>query len=195
LAKKTVKLPRLLEKYQKEIKSAMIKKMKYKNHLQVPKIDKISVSMGIGDAKDEPAKLKNAVEEIRTITGQQPVITKSKKAISNFKIRQGDPVGCYVTLRRNRMFEFLDRLISTAMPRIKDFSGYSDKSFDGRGNYSLGIKEQIVFPEIHYDKVDIIRGMNITISTTADTDEEAFELLKLFGFPFMKNATASTEKN
>jgi large subunit ribosomal protein L5 len=186
VTKKAEYKPRLFEEYNKTVIPAMIKKFGYKNVMQVPKLTKIDLNIGIGKVKEEPASLKNAQEDIRIITGQQPVVTRAKKAISNFKIRQGDPVGCHVTLRRGKMYEFLDRLISTAFPRVRDFSGMPDKSFDGRGNYSMGIKEQIIFPEINYDKVDKIRGMNITISTTAKTDAEAYELLALFGFPFKK---------
>jgi large subunit ribosomal protein L5 len=185
---KTEYKPRLLQEYQKTVIPAMMKKFGYKNPMQVPHLTKISLNIGLGRAKDEPASLKGAQEDIRTITGQQPIVTRAKKAISNFKIRQGDSVGTNVTLRRHRMYEFLERLITTALPRVRDFSGLSDKSFDGRGNYSLGIKEQIIFPEINYDKVDKIRGMNITLTTTAKTDAEAYELLSLFGFPFKKRA-------
>jgi large subunit ribosomal protein L5 len=183
---KTEYKPRLLQEYQKTVIPAMMKKFGYKNPMQVPRLTKISLNIGVGRAKDEPASLKGAQEDIRIITGQQPVVTRAKKAISNFKIRQGDPVGTSVTLRRYRMYEFLDRLITTALPRVRDFSGLSDKSFDGRGSLSLGIREQIIFPEINYDKVDKIRGMNITLTTTAKTDAEAYELLSLFGFPFKK---------
>jgi len=183
---KTEYKPRLLQEYQKTVIPAMMKKFGYKNPMQVPRLSKISLNIGVGRAKDEPASLKGAQDDIRTIAGQQPVVTRAKKAISNFKIRQGDPVGTSVTLRRYRMYEFLDRLITTALPRVRDFSGLSDKSFDGRGSYSLGIREQIIFPEINYDKVDKIRGMNITLTTTAKTDAEAYELLSLFGFPFKK---------
>ncbi len=194
MSKKENNTPRLLEKYKKEIVPAIIEKFGV-NIMEIPKLDKISISMGIGNAKDDPKDLQNALEDIRTITGQQPVVTKAKKAISNFKIRQGDPVGCFVTLRKEIMYEFFDRLISTAIPRIKDFSGLSDKSFDGRGNYSFGILEHTVFPEIKYENVDKIRGMNITINTTAETDEVAYEFFKLFGFPFKKRQPVSTEKN
>jgi large subunit ribosomal protein L5 len=183
---KTEYKPRLLQEYQKTVIPAMMKKFDYKNPMQVPRLTKISLNIGVGRAKDEPASLKGAQEDIRIITGQQPVVTRAKKAISNFKIRQGDPVGTSVTLRRYRMYEFLDRLITTALPRVRDFSGLSDKSFDGRGSLSLGIREQIIFPEINYDKVDKIRGMNITLTTTAKTDAEAYDLLSLFGFPFKK---------
>ena len=196
MAKKSENTPRLMERYKKEIIPAMMQKFGYKSIMEVPRLIKISVNIGLGKAKEEPTSLKNAQEDIRIITGQQPVTTHAKKAISNFKIRQGDPVGCAVTLRRFRMYEFMDRLISIAMPRVRDFSGMADKAFDGRGNYSMGIREQIIFPEINYDKVDKIRGMNITFATTAKTDEEAYELLLLFGFPFKKRAAKlSEEKN
>jgi len=186
VAKKAEYKPRLLELYDTTVVPAMIKKFGYKNTMEVPKLEKISLNIGVGKSKEEPAALKHAQEDIRIITGQQPVVTRAKKAISNFKIRKGDPVGCSVTLRRFTMYEFLDRLISIALPRVRDFSGLPDKAFDGRGNYNMGIKEQIIFPEIDYDKVDKIRGMNITFTTTAKTDAEARELLVLFGFPFKK---------
>lgn len=193
MLKKSEYRPRLNVLYETGIVSKMIKKFGYKNKMQVPKLEKICINIGVGKAKEEAASLKKAQEDIRVISGQQPVITRAKKSISNFKIRQGDPVGCCVTLRRERMFEFLDRLISTAFPRVRDFSGLPDKSFDGRGNYSIGIREQIIFPEIDYDKVDRIRGMNITITTTAKTDEEAYNLLSLFGFPFKKRVSVTLE--
>ncbi len=193
MLKKSEYRPRLNVLYETDIVSKMIKKFGYKNKMQVPKLEKICINIGVGRAKEEAASLKKAQEDIRVISGQQPVITRAKKSISNFKIRQGDPVGCCVTLRRERMFEFLDRLISTAFPRVRDFSGLPDKSFDGRGNYSIGIREQIIFPEIDYDKVDRIRGMNITITTNAKTDEEAYNLLSLFGFPFKKRVSAPLE--
>ncbi len=193
MLKKSEYRPRLNVLYETGIVSKMIKKFGYKNKMQVPKLEKICINIGVGKAKEEAASLKKAQEDIRVISGQQPVVTHAKKSISNFKIRQGDPVGCCVTLRRERMFEFLDRLISTAFPRVRDFSGLPDKSFDGRGNYSIGIREQIIFPEIDYDKVDRIRGMNITITTTAKTDEEAYNLLLLFGFPFKKRISAPLE--
>jgi len=186
VAKKSAYKPRLLTAYETEIIPAMLKKFGYDNIMQVPKLVKISINLGVGKTKDDPASLKKAVEDVRIIAGQQPMVTKAKRAISNFKIKTGDPVGCAVTLRRFRMYEFLDRLVSTALPRVRDFSGLSDKSFDGRGNYSMGLKEQIIFTEIDYDKVDRIRGMNITFTTTAKTDAEAYELLSLFGFPFKK---------
>lgn len=193
MLKKSEYRPRLNVLYETDIVSKMIKKFGYKNKMQVPKLEKICINIGVGKAKEEAASLRKAQEDIRVISGQQPVVTHAKKSISNFKIRQGDPVGCCVTLRRERMFEFLDRLISTAFPRVRDFSGLPDKSFDGRGNYSIGIREQIIFPEIDYDKVDRIRGMNITITTTAKTDEEAYNLLSLFGFPFKKRISAPLE--
>lgn len=193
MLKKSEYRSRLNVLYETDIVSKMIKKFGYKNKMQVPKLEKICINIGVGKAKEEAASLKKAQEDIRVISGQQAVITRAKKSISNFKIRQGDPVGCCVTLRRERMFEFLDRLISTAFPRVRDFSGLPDKSFDGRGNYSIGIKEQIIFPEIDYDKVDRIRGMNITITTTAKTDEEAYNLLSLFGFPFKKRVSVTLE--
>lgn len=193
MLKKSEYRSRLNVLYETDIVSKMIKKFGYKNKMQVPKLEKICINIGVGKAKEEAASLKKAQEDIRVVSGQQPVITRAKKSISNFKIRQGDPVGCCVTLRRERMFEFLDRLISTAFPRVRDFSGLPDKSFDGRGNYSIGIREQIIFPEIDYDKVDRIRGMNITITTTAKTDEEAYNLLSLFGFPFKKRVSVTLE--
>lgn len=183
---------KLLDLYKKVIIPAMIKKFEYKNPMQVPKIVKITINMGVGKTKEDPASLKNAQEDLRVITGQQPIVTRAKKAISNFKIKSGDPVGCCVTLRREKMYEFLDRLISISIPRVRDFLGLSDKSFDGRGNYTMGLKEQIIFPEIDYDKVDKIRGMDITITTNAKTDAEAYELLSNFGFPFKKRTVASS---
>jgi len=196
VAKQVEYKPRLMTIYQTEIIPKMQAKFGYKNIMQVPKIVKIAINIGVGKSKEEPTALKKAQEDLRTITGQQPIITKAKKAISNFKIKAGDPVGVTVTLRRERMYEFLDRMITTALPRVRDFSGLSDKSFDGKGNYSVGLKEQIIFPEIDYDKVDKIRGMTVTITTTARTDAEAFELLSLFGFPFKRSTSplkSSTE--
>ncbi len=178
--------PRLAEKYKKDIIPAMMKQFKYKNVMQVPKLEKISVNVGVGQATQDAKLLDVAVAELETITGQKAAITKAKKAISNFKLRQGLAIGARVTLRSNMMYEFLDRLISLAMPQIRDFRGISDRSFDGRGNYTLGIKEQIIFPEIDADRVTKISGMDITFVTTADTDMEAMELLKLFGVPFVK---------
>jgi large subunit ribosomal protein L5 len=178
--------PRLAEKYKKEIIPAMMKQFNYKNVMQVPKLEKISVNIGVGQATQDAKLLDVAVGELETITGQKAAITKSKKAISNFKLRQNLPIGARVTLRSAMMYEFLDRLISLAMPQIRDFRGISDRSFDGRGNYTLGIKEQIIFPEIDADRVTKISGMDITFVTTANTDMEAMELLKLFGVPFVK---------
>jgi large subunit ribosomal protein L5 len=178
--------PRLAEKYKKEIVPAMMKQFKYKNVMQVPKLEKISVNIGVGQATQDAKLLDVAVGELETITGQKAAITKSKKAISNFKLRQNLPIGARVTLRSAMMYEFMDRLISLAMPQIRDFRGISDRSFDGRGNYTLGIKEQIIFPEIDADRVTKISGMDITFVTTANTDMEAMELLKLFGVPFVK---------
>jgi len=179
-------IPRALEKYKKEITPYMMKKFGYKNIHQVPKLTKISLNMGVGDAKQDMKLLENAMSDLSVISGQKPAITRAKKSISNFKLRTGMPVGCKVTLRKKKMYEFLDRFISIAIPRIRDFRGLSDASFDGRGNYSVGIKEQIVFPEINMDKIDRIRGLDITINTDAKSDEEAFELLNSFGMPFKK---------
>jgi len=182
------KIPRLLEKYRKEIIPHLQKRFGYTNVMQAPRLTKISVNMGVGEAPQDQKMLDAAVEDLTTITGQKVVITKAKKAISNFKIREGYPIGCRVTLRRERMFEFLDRLLNAALPRVRDFRGVSNSGFDGKGNYTLGIKEQIIFPEISHDKVVKIRGLNITFVTTANTDEEGFELLKEFGMPFRKKA-------
>jgi large subunit ribosomal protein L5 len=178
---------RLHEKYNKETIPALMKHFNFNNVNQVPKLVKISVNMGVGEATQNKALLDNAVKDLTDITGRKPVITKAKKSISNFKLRQGMPIGCMVTLRGEIMYEFLDRLISIVMPRIRDFRGVSTKAFDGRGNYSLGIKEQTVFPEIEYDKVDAIRGLSINVITTAATDEEGRELLRFLGMPFKKN--------
>ena len=186
MSEKTKNTPRLLEKYNQEIIPQLTEILGYKNIMELPKLEKITVSMGVGDAKDDPKFFKTSMEDIALIAGQQPVPTKAKKAISNFKIRQGDPVGCFVNLRSERMYEFMDRLVNIALPRVKDFSGVSDKSFDGNGNFSLGVKEHTIFPEINYERVDKIHGLNITITTTAKTDKEAYELLKLFGLPFKK---------
>ncbi|MDZ7288841.1 MAG: 50S ribosomal protein L5 [candidate division KSB1 bacterium] len=178
--------PRMLVMYRNEIVPALIKRFNYKNVMQVPRLAKIVLNMGIGDAVEDQKHLDHAVEDLQTISGQKPAIRRAKKSISNFKLRQGMAIGCMVTLRRWRMYEFLDRFISLAVPRIRDFRGLPDNAFDGRGNYSVGIKEQIIFPEINYDKVAKIRGMNITFVTTANTDEEAYELLSAFGMPFRK---------
>lgn len=173
----------LRKKYKDEVVADMMKRFKYSNIMEVPCITHISINMGIGDAKDNPKKLESAIEELTSISCQKPVITKSRKDISNFKIRKGFPVGCKVTLRGNRMYDFLQRVISIALPRTRDFRGLSFKSFDGNGNYSFGVKEQIIFTEIDYDKIDSIRGMDISLTTTAKTDEESYWLLKLMGLP------------
>jgi len=171
------------KKYSDEVVISMMDRFQYSNVMQVPMISHVSINMGIGDAKENPKKLESAIQELTLISGQKPVTTKSRKDISNFKIRKGFPVGCKVTIRGKRMYDFMERLISIALPRTRDFRGLSFKSFDGRGNYSLGVKEQIIFTEIDYDKIDSIRGMDITISTTAKTNDESYWLLKLIGFP------------
>lgn len=179
-------MSRLKDIYKNEIVDAMIKKFGYKNIMEVPKIDKIVVNMGVGEAKENPKVLEAAVADMEKITGQHAVVTKAKKSIANFKIREGQSIGCKTTLRGEKMYEFLDRLINLALPRVRDFRGVSTNAFDGRGNYALGIKEQIIFPEIEYDKIDKVRGMDVIIVTTAKTDEEARELLRLFNMPYEK---------
>ena len=179
-------MSRLKEMYESEIKDAMVKKFGYKNVMEIPKLDKIVVNMGVGEAKENAKILEAAVKDMETITGQKVVTTKAKNAVANFKIREGMPIGCKVTLRGEKMYEFADRLINLALPRVRDFRGVNPNAFDGRGNYALGIKEQIIFPEIEYDKIDKVRGMDIIIVTTAKTDEEARELLTLFNMPFKK---------
>ncbi|WP_163328417.1 50S ribosomal protein L5 [Desulfurobacterium thermolithotrophum] len=179
-------VPRLKEKYEKEVVPLLMKKFGYKNIMEVPKIEKIVVNMGVGEAVQNIKALENAMNDLELITGQKPSVRRAKRSEAGFKLRKGMPIGAKVTLRRDRMYEFLDRLISIALPRVRDFKGLSPKSFDGRGNYNFGLEEQTVFPEIDYDKVDKIRGMNITIVTTAETDEEAKALLEAFGFPFRK---------
>ena len=179
-------MSRLKEQYENEIKDAMIKKFGYKNTMEVPKLDKIVVNMGVGEAKENAKLLEAAVKDMEAITGQKAVTTKAKNAIANFKIRENMPIGCKVTLRGEKMYEFADRLINLALPRVRDFRGVNPNAVDGRGNYALGIKEQIIFPEIEYDKVDKVRGMDIIFVTTAKTDEEARELLTLFNMPFAK---------
>ena len=179
-------MSRLKEQYENEIKDAMIKKFGYKNTMEVPKLDKIVVNMGVGEAKENAKLLEAAVKDMEAITGQKAVTTKAKNAIANFKIRENMPIGCKVTLRGEKMYEFADRLINLALPRVRDFRGVNPNAFDGRGNYALGIKEQIIFPEIEYDKIDKVRGMDIIFVTTAKTDEEARELLTLFNMPFAK---------
>ena len=177
---------RLKTLYKDEIIDAMVKKFGYKNIMEVPKLDKIVVNIGVGEAKENAKVLESAVRDLEVITGQKPVVTKAKKSIANFKIREGMAIGCKVTLRGERMYDFLDRLVNLALPRVRDFRGVNPNAFDGRGNYSLGIKEQLIFPEIEYDKVDKVRGMDVICVTTAKTDEEARELLKLFNIPFAK---------
>ena len=174
----------LKEQYQKEVIPAMMKKFNYKSVMEVPKLEKIVINIGLGDIKDNPKSLENAVNDLTIITGQKPIITKAKKAIAAFKLREGVNVGCKVTLRSGKMYDFAYKLFSTALPRVRDFRGVSANSFDGRGNYSMGIKEQLIFPEIEYDKIDKIRGMDIIFVTTAKNDEEAKELLSLLGMPF-----------
>ena len=179
-------MSRLREDYENEIKKALTEKFGYKNVMQVPRLEKIVINMGVGEAKENSKIMESAVKDLTTISGQKPVITKAKKSVANFKLREGMPIGCKVTLRGERMYEFTDRLVNLALPRVRDFRGVSAESFDGRGNYALGIKEQIIFPEIEYDKVDKVRGMDIIFVTTAKTDEEARELLRLFGMPFKR---------
>ncbi|HHZ19416.1 MAG TPA: 50S ribosomal protein L5 [Firmicutes bacterium] len=177
-------MSRLREKYNQEIIPALKSRFGYKNVMQIPKLEKIVINMGVGEATADAKAIDAAVNDLTQIAGQQPVVTRAKKSIAAFKVRTGMPVGCKVTLRGERMYEFMDKLINLALPRIRDFRGVSPKAFDGRGNYTLGIREQLIFPEINYDKVDKIRGMDIVIVTTAKTDEEAYELLKLFGMPY-----------
>jgi large subunit ribosomal protein L5 len=177
-------MAKLKEVYQDKVVPALIKRFNYKNGMQVPRLEKIVINMGLGEAIQNIKILDSAAQELSHITGQKPVITKAKKSIAQFKLRTGMPIGCSVTLRKERMYEFFSRLVNVALPRVRDFKGLSGKSFDGRGNYALGIREQLIFPEIHYDKIDKVKGMNIVIVTTAKTDEEGKELLKLLGMPF-----------
>ena len=177
---------RLKEQYQNEIVDAMIKKFGYKNIMEVPKLDKVVINMGVGEAKDNAKALDSAIADMEKITGQKAVVCKAKKSVANFKIREGMAIGCKTTLRGDKMYEFVDRLVNLALPRVRDFRGVNPNAFDGRGNYALGIKEQLIFPEIEYDKVDKVRGMDIIFVTTANTDEEARELLTLFNMPFAK---------
>lgn len=179
-------MSRLKETYLNEIMDAMQKEFEYKNVMQIPKLDKIVINMGVGEAKENHKILDTAVKDLETITGQKAVITRAKNSVANFKLREGQPIGCKVTLRGDKMYEFLDRLVNLALPRVRDFRGVNPNAFDGRGNYALGIKEQIIFPEIEYDKVDKVRGMDVIFVTTAKTDEEARELLTLFNMPFAK---------
>jgi len=174
----------LKEVYQEKAVPALMKRFNYKNRMEVPKLEKIVINMGLGEAIQNIKILDSAVQELSQITGQKPIITKAKKSIAQFKLRTGMPIGCMVTLRKERMYEFFNRLVNVALPRVRDFKGLSGKSFDGRGNYALGIREQLIFPEIHYDKIDKVKGMNIVVVTTAKTDEEGKELLKLLGMPF-----------
>ena len=176
--------PRLRKQYDEKIVAAMTEKFGYKNAMEVPKIEKITLNMGVGEGTQDKKKVTIAAAEMELISGQKPVVTKAKKSVAQFKLREGMAIGCKVTLRRERMYEFLDRLITIAMPRIRDFRGLNPKSFDGRGNYAMGLKEQIIFPEISYDQIEKVRGMDIIVTTTANTDDEARELLRLFGFPF-----------
>ncbi|MDO5516835.1 MAG: 50S ribosomal protein L5 [Clostridium sp.] len=176
--------PRLQEKYKNEVVQAMVEKFGYKNIMEVPKLEKIVINMGVGEAKDNQKILESAVSDLTLISGQKPILTRAKKSVANFKIRENMALGCKVTLRGAKMFEFADKLMSIALPRVRDFRGVSDRAFDGRGNYSLGIKEQLIFPEIEYDKIDKVRGMDIIFVTTANTDEEARELLRFLGMPF-----------
>ena len=180
-------MSRLKDLYNDEIIKAMTEKFGYKNIMEVPKLDKIVVNMGVGEAKENAKVLESAVKDLETITGQKAVLTKAKKSIANFKLREGQNIGCKVTLRGEKMYDFLDRLVNLALPRVRDFRGINANAFDGRGNYALGIKEQIIFPEIEYDKIDKVRGMDVIVVTTAKTDEEARELLRLFNMPFAKN--------
>jgi large subunit ribosomal protein L5 len=190
--KSSSRVPNMLSLYRNQVISSMVTRFNYKNSMQVPKILSISLNMGIGDAKANSKKLESAINEMGLITGQKPLVTKSKSDISNFKIRKGYPVGCKVTLRSTKMYEFFERLTCVALPRSRDFRGLSFKSFDGRGNYNFGIKEQIVFAEINYDDIDSVRGLNVTISTSAKTDDEAYWLLKEFGFPLRDKPTKKT---
>ena len=182
--------PRLRKQYDEKIIAAMTEKFGYKNAMEVPKIEKITLNMGVGEGTQDKKKVTIAAAEMELISGQKPVVTKAKKSVAQFKLREGMAIGCKVTLRRERMYEFLDRLITIAMPRIRDFRGLNPKSFDGRGNYAMGLKEQIIFPEISYDQIEKVRGMDIIVTTTANTDDEARELLRLFGFPFPQEVEA-----
>ena len=179
-------MSRLKEQYQNEIIDAMVKKFGYKNIMEVPKLDKVVINMGVGEAKENAKVLESAIADMEKIAGQKAVVTRAKNSVANFKIREGMPIGCKVTLRGERMYEFVDRLVNLALPRVRDFRGVNPNAFDGRGNYALGIKEQLIFPEIEYDKIDKVRGMDVIFVTTAKTDEEARELLRLFNMPFAK---------
>ena len=183
-ANKDAYTPRLRKHYDEVVRQKLIEQFGYKNPMQVPQIEKIVINMGVGEATQDKKKVETAAAEMQAISGQKPVITKAKKSIAQFKLREGMPIGCKVTLRRERMYEFLDRLVTIALPRVRDFRGLNPRSFDGRGNYALGLKEQIIFPEVNYDQIDKVRGMDVIVTTTAKTDEEARELLRLFNFPF-----------
>lgn len=179
-------IPRLQEKYEKEVVPTLMEKFAYKSVMEVPKLEKIVINMGVGEAKDNPKVLEAAVSDMTIITGQKPILTRAKKSIANFKIRENMPIGCKVTLRKQKMYEFADKLMNIALPRVRDFQGVPDKAFDGRGNYTLGVKEQLIFPEIEYDKIDKVRGMDIIFVTTAKTDEESREFLRALGMPFTR---------
>ena len=183
-AKKDGYTPRLKKDFDERIAKAMTEKFGYKNHMEVPRLEKIVINMGVGEATQDKKKVDTAAQEMELIAGQKPVVTKAKKSIAQFKLREGMPIGVKVTLRRERMYEFLDRLVTIALPRVRDFRGLNPKSFDGRGNYAMGLKEQIVFPEINYDRIDKVRGMDVIVTTTAKTDDEARALLRAFNFPF-----------
>jgi large subunit ribosomal protein L5 len=185
--------PRLKGEYEDRIVKAMTEKFGYKNRLEVPRLEKIVINMGVGEATQDKKRVESAAAEMTKIAGQKPVVTKAKKSIAQFKLREGMPIGCKVTLRRDRMYEFLDRLITIALPRVRDFRGLNPKSFDGHGNYAMGLKEQIVFPEINYDQIEKVRGMDVIITTTARTDDEARELLRLFDFPFPTEAATQKQ--
>ena len=185
--------PRARKQYDEKIVKAMTEKFGYTNALQVPRLDKIVINMGVGEATQDKKKVEQAAAEMELIAGQKPVVTKAKKSIAQFKLREGMPIGVKVTLRRDRMYEFMDRLVTIALPRVRDFRGLNPRSFDGRGNYAMGLKEQIVFPEINYDRIEKVRGMDVIVTTTANTDEEARELLRLFNFPFPAEETEAKQ--
>ena len=187
-------VPRMRKDYDERIAKAMTEKFGYKNRMAIPRLDKIVINMGVGEATQDKKKVEKAAAEMELISGQKPVITKAKKSIAQFKLREGMPIGCKVTLRRERMYEFVDRLVTIAVPRVRDFRGLNPTSFDGRGNYAMGLKEQIVFTEINYDSIDVVRGMDIIITTTANTDDEARELLRLFNFPFPADETTEAKQ-
>ncbi|SHK47588.1 LSU ribosomal protein L5P [Hathewaya proteolytica DSM 3090] len=179
-------ITRLQEKYNQEVIPALMEKFSYKNIMEVPKLEKVVINMGVGEAKENSKVLEAAIGDLQLITGQKPIVTRAKNSVANFKLRENMPIGCKVTLRKEKMYQFMDKLMNIAFPRVRDFRGVSSKSFDGRGNYAVGIKEQLIFPEIEYDKIDKVRGMDIIVVTTANTDEEARELLRLMGMPFVK---------